>query len=69
MPRAESTDAAIADLDATAALDATALAAAVRKGEVTPLELVEHAITRIEKLDPQLNAVIHRHFDRGRSGR
>jgi amidase len=47
-------------------MDATAQAEAVRRGDVTPLELVEAAIARIERLDPQLNAVIHRHFDRAR---
>lgn len=60
MSRSESSDEAIIDLDATAQAEA------VRKGEVTPLELVELAIARIEKLDPRLNAVIHRSFDRAR---
>jgi len=39
-------------------LDATALAELVRKKEVKPIELVEDAIERIEKLNPTLNAVI-----------
>src|SRR5438445_252304 len=43
-------------------LDATAQADLVRKGEVTPLELVEAAINRIGKLDGELNSVIHRRF-------
>lgn len=38
--------------------DATALADLVRDGEVTPTELLEVALTRIEALDPQLNAVV-----------
>jgi amidase len=42
--------------------DASALAALVRAGEVSPLELVEEAIGRIERTDPRLNAVIHRRF-------
>ena len=46
--------------------DATGLASLVRAGEVTPTELVEAAISRIETVDPQLNAVIHRRFDRAR---
>ena len=46
--------------------DALALAALVKKGEVTPLELAEAAIRRIEKLNPQLNAVIHPMFEEGR---
>jgi len=40
--------------------DATGLAELVRRGEVSPLELVETAIARIERLNPRLNAVIHR---------
>ncbi len=39
-------------------LDATALAELVSEGEVTPAELVEDAISRIEALNPTLNAVI-----------
>ena len=46
--------------------DATGLAALVRAGEVTPSELVDAAIARIEAVDPQLNAVIHPRFDRAR---
>jgi len=47
-------------------LDATAQAELVRRREVSPLELVEAAIDRIEALNPQLNAVITPLFDRGR---
>ncbi|HKA03151.1 MAG TPA: amidase family protein, partial [Acidimicrobiales bacterium] len=50
----------------SACLDATALAAMVRRGEVHPRELVDAAIERVEALDPALNAVIHRQFDRAR---
>jgi amidase len=39
-------------------LDATAQAHLVRRGEVTPAELVDAALRRIETLDPDLNAVI-----------
>ena len=46
--------------------DGLGLADLVRKGEVTPLDLVEEAITRIEKLNPQLNAVVHKLYDIGR---
>jgi amidase len=46
--------------------DATALAALVRRGEVQPRQLVDAAIEHIEALDPVLNAVIHRQFDRAR---
>lgn len=53
--------------DTWAAVDATGQAEAVRHGEVTPAELVEAAIARIERLNPKLNAVIHEHFDRARA--
>src|SRR3974390_2162706 len=53
--------------DDTAWLDATGKAALIRKGEVSPAELVGEAIARIEKLNPQLNAVIHELFDRATS--
>ena len=42
--------------DALAAMDATAQAELVRRGEATPLELVDAAIARIERLDPTLKA-------------
>ena len=51
----------------TAWLDATAQAELVRTKEVSPAELVDEAITRMEKLNPQLNAVIHELFDRARA--
>ena len=38
--------------------DATALAELVRKGEVHPSELVDAAIARIERWNPQINAVV-----------
>ncbi len=44
--------------DDLAALDATALAELVEKGRVSALELVEAAIARIERVNPQLNAVV-----------
>jgi amidase len=53
--------------DEVAWLDATAQAELVRKQEVSPAELVGEAITRIEKLNPQLNAVIHELYDRARA--
>jgi amidase len=48
-------------------LDATGQAELVRKGDATPAELVEAAIARIERLNPQLNAVIHRLYDKARA--
>jgi amidase len=53
--------------DDTTWLDATAQAALVSSGEVTPADLVDGAISRIEKLNPALNAVIHELFDRARA--
>jgi len=47
-------------------LDATAQADLVRRGEVSPGELVEAAIARIEKINPQLDAVIRTRFDAAR---
>jgi amidase len=52
--------------DALGDLDATALAELVRHGDVSARELVDAAIGRIEVLDPELNAVIHRQFERAR---
>jgi len=49
-------------------LDATAQADLVRGGEVTAAEVVEAAIERIETLDGELNAVVHRSFDAARAG-
>jgi amidase len=45
---------------------AIATAAAVRRGERTPVEAVDHAIARIEKLDAHINAVVVTDFDRAR---
>ncbi len=47
--------------------DALGLAELVRRKEVTPTELTEIAIDQIEKLDPKLNAVVIRAFDRARA--
>lgn len=49
-----------------ARLDATAQAELVRRGEVTPLELVDAAIERIERANPTLNAVVTPMFERAR---
>jgi amidase len=53
--------------DDLAYLDATAQAELVRSGSLSPLELVDAAIVRIEKLNPELNAVIHPSFDKARA--
>jgi len=43
------------------------MAGLVARGEVSPTQLVDDAITRIEKLNPQLNAVIRYRFEQARS--
>ncbi len=53
--------------DEVAWLDATAQAELVRTKEVTPAELVADAIARMEKLNPQLNAIIHELYERARA--
>jgi amidase len=47
--------------------DATQLAERVRTREVHPSELVEIAIAGIEKVNPKLNAVVHRMYDQARA--
>lgn len=47
-------------------LDATAMAALALRGEVSPGELLEAAIERVEERDPALNAVVTRLFERAR---
>lgn len=50
-------------MDDFASLDATAQAELVRRREVKPIEVVEAAIERIQRVNPQLNAVITPMFD------
>src|ERR1700722_922360 len=47
--------------------DAMGLAALVHRGEVTPQELTEAAIERIEALNPRLNAVVERDYGAARA--
>jgi amidase len=47
-------------------LDGIAQAQAIAKGEVTALEVLEAAIKQIERINPQLNAVVTTDFDRAR---
>jgi amidase len=47
-------------------LDAIAQAELVRSGEVQPIELVEAAIAKIERLNPKLNAVVTPMFETAR---
>ena len=46
--------------------DGVGLADLVRRGEVTPLELVDTAIARIEERNPKINAVIATMYDQAR---
>jgi amidase len=46
--------------------DGLALAALVANKDVTPLELVDEAIARAEKLNPALNAIVFKAYDRAR---
>ena len=48
-------------------LDATGLAEIVRSGKVSAAELTDCAIERIEALNPGLNAVVHKFYDRARA--
>jgi Asp-tRNA(Asn)/Glu-tRNA(Gln) amidotransferase A subunit family amidase len=54
----------IAEYDAC---DAVALADLVRRREVSPAELLEEAIARVERLDPRVNAVVLRFYERARA--
>ena len=47
--------------------DGLGLAALVRKGEVTPGELVEAAIERVERHNPAINAVVYKAYDEARA--
>ncbi len=46
--------------------DAVGLAQLVRNGEVTPEQLLEEAIARVEQRDPALNAVVNKLYDHAR---
>jgi amidase len=46
--------------------DATALAALIRQGHASPLELVDLALAQIDLRNPEVNAVIHRMDDNAR---
>ena len=57
----------MAKLGTLAFLDATAQAELVRRKEVTPIELVDAAIERIERLNPTLNAVVTPMYEQARA--
>jgi amidase len=48
--------------------DATAQAELIRKKEIKPVELVEAVIDLIEKINPQINAVVTKMYDDARAG-
>jgi len=58
----------MSDMIDLAFLDATAQAELVQKKDVKPVELVDAAIERIERLNPKLNAVVTPMFDLAREG-
>lgn len=47
-------------------MDAVAMAQAIRTGKASASELVEAAITRLEKVNPQINAVAYPNYERAR---
>ena len=53
--------------DSVVLKSATELAALVRRGEITPSELLEHAISRYERHNPAVNAVIVTRIDEARA--
>jgi len=53
--------------DELARMDATAQAELVSSGEASPAELVDAALERIERVNPELNAVIHDLSEEGRA--
>lgn len=46
--------------------DAVGLGEAVRNGEASPVELVDVAIARAERLNPKLNAIVYEDYDNAR---
>ena len=48
-------------------LDATDLARLIARGELTALEVLEEAIQRAERVNPQLNALVYPWFDHART--
>ena len=48
-------------------LDGLGLGALVRKGDVSASELLDRAIARVEAVNPQINAVVLKHYDEARA--
>lgn len=55
------------DISELSAMDATAQGELVRRRELTPLELVNAAIARIERVNPALNALITPLYEEARA--
>ena len=55
------------NLDEPVPADGTEQAEWIRRGEITPRELIDEAIARLDRLNPRLGAVIHPTFDRARA--
>jgi amidase len=53
--------------DELSLLDLNEQSERVRRGEIKPLELVDAAIDRAERLEPRLAAIVSRQFDRARA--
>jgi amidase len=47
--------------------DATGLAGRVRTGEISALELIDAAIARAERVNPEINAIVERQYDDART--
>ena len=56
----------MAKMDEFISFDATALAALVRQKQVKPIELIDAAIERVERLNPTLNAVVTPMYEQAR---
>ena len=56
----------MSDFAEYAQYDAMGLAELVRQGQVTPADLVEAAISRIEATNGRVNAVVNKMYDRAR---
>jgi len=54
-------------MDELVGYDAIGLSELIRSGEITPVELLETTIQRIEKLNPKLNAIIYKMYDEART--
>ena len=67
MALAAATKPSQAAMDEFVSYDGMGQAELVYNGEVSSLELVEAAIKRIERLNPALNAVVHKLYDEGRA--